>query len=212
MKIIGAGFARTGTASTQAALERLGIGPSVNMRPLVSAPDRASRWRAAQAGEPVDWAEMMQGYEATVGWPGCSFWEPLMYAFPDSKLILTLRDPEEWYESFRDTLLPLWKVGENGGASNVAPPFRPYFELVRLIAESTFDDRLDDAEHCMAVFEQHNKTVMETVPADRLLVYVVTDGWQPLCGFLGVEVPEGEPFPHVNDRESFRRGRMLPPS
>ncbi|MGH2865233.1 MAG: sulfotransferase, partial [Solirubrobacteraceae bacterium] len=34
------------------------------------------------------------------------------------------------------------------------------------------------------------------------LVWKVTDGWEPLCEFLGVEVPDG-PLPHANDRETF---------
>ncbi|XQJ30038.1 hypothetical protein NXY56_006116 [Leishmania guyanensis] len=36
------------------------------------------------------------------------------------------------------------------------------------------------------LFEQH---VKEVVPRDRLLVYRVGDGWQPLCDFLQVPVP-----------------------
>jgi hypothetical protein len=54
------------------------------------------------------------------------------------------------------------------------------------------------------VFNRHNEQVRRDVPADRLLVYEVREGWEPLCAFLGVPVPEGKPFPHVNDAAQFR--------
>jgi hypothetical protein len=47
--------------------------------------------------------------------------------------------------------------------------------------------------------------VVEHVPAERLLVYEVKEGWEPLCEFLGVEAPKDEPFPHLNDTDAFRR-------
>lgn len=51
-------------------------------------------------------------------------------------------------------------------------------------------------------FIEHNEEVKRTVPADKLLVFEVKQGWEPLCEFLGVPVPD-EPFPHVNDTQSF---------
>jgi hypothetical protein len=51
-------------------------------------------------------------------------------------------------------------------------------------------------------FEQHNESVRATVDPEKLLVYEVGQGWQPLCSFLDVDVPD-VPFPHVNDAENF---------
>jgi hypothetical protein len=62
---------------------------------------------------------------------------------------------------------------------------------------ATFDGQLLDKAHCLRVFQQHNERVRRTVPAGRLLVYRVQEGWEPLCRFLGVDVPD-EPFPHAN--------------
>jgi hypothetical protein len=59
----------------------------------------------------------------------------------------------------------------------------------------------------IAAFEKHVKEVKEFVPPERLLVYEVTQGWEPLCEFLGVEVPD-EPFPHRNDADEFRKIAM----
>ena len=42
------------------------------------------------------------------------------------------------------------------------------------------------------------------MPADRLLVFDVKQGWEPLCAFLGVLVPD-TPFPHVNDHMTLVR-------
>jgi Sulfotransferase domain len=62
-------------------------------------------------------------------------------------------------------------------------------------------------EQLVAEFNRHNEEVEATVPADRLLVWSVTEGWEPLCEFLGVPVP-AEPMPHANDRDTFL-GRVI---
>ena len=55
----------------------------------------------------------------------------------------------------------------------------------------------------MEIFEQHNQAVRDHVPAERLLEFQVTDGWEPLCKFLDVPVPD-TPFPHLNDSAEFQ--------
>lgn len=71
----------------------------------------------------------------------------------------------------------------------------------RIIARTGFPLGLDHAA-LKARFEAHNAAVRETVPADRLLVFEVKQGWAPLCEFLEVPVPEGV-FPRTNDRTEF---------
>ena len=67
MKIIGAGFGRTGTMSLKAALEELGYGPCYHMTEVFEHPDEhAPLWEAAARGEPIDWEELFAGYQATV--------------------------------------------------------------------------------------------------------------------------------------------------
>lgn len=63
-----------------------------------------------------------------------------------------------------------------------------------------------DREFALGVFRGHIEAVQAEVPAERLLVFEVGQGWDPLCRFLGVPVPDGEPFPHVNERAAFRAG------
>jgi len=75
----------------------------------------------------------------------------------------------------------------------------------KLVWEQTFDGRFEDRRYAMEVFERHNEEVKKHVPAERLLVYEVKEGWKPLCEFLGVEIPEEKPFPHLNDTEAFKQ-------
>ena len=84
MRVIGAGFGRTGTTSLKAALEELGFGPSYGLTEVFRNPKHAGVWEAARgpAGEEVDWEGFLGGYEVVVDWPACSFYEELMEAFP----------------------------------------------------------------------------------------------------------------------------------
>ncbi len=83
-----------------------------------------------------------------------------------------------------------------------------------VIWEGTFSGRFEDREYAIGVYERHIEEVRERVPAEKLLVYSVKQGWGPLCEFLGVEEPVGKPFPHLNDTKSFlgqvRRRFVLP--
>ncbi|MEV7979853.1 sulfotransferase [Streptomyces sp. NPDC086519] len=63
--------------------------------------------------------------------------------------------------------------------------------LVRRITTGTFGGRLDDREHVVAACTARNRRAREKAPADRLLGYEAAQGWQPLCAFLGVDVPDG---------------------
>jgi len=212
LEVIGAGFGRTGTLSLKLALERLGFGPCYHMLEIVEQPWRARDWAAAARGEPIDWDRVFAGYRATVDWPGAAFWRDLVDRYPDAKVILTVRDPARWYESAQRTIFRAM-ISRGGPASRLirslamsrGAPSREFVEAnQRLIGEGTFGGRVADRDHAMAVFETHNREVKDRVPAGRLLVMEIGSGWEPLCAFLGVPVPD-EPFPHVNDGDEFQR-------
>ncbi|KAA5838101.1 sulfotransferase family protein [Saccharopolyspora hirsuta] len=199
VQIIGAGFGRTGTASLKAALERLGFGPCYHMFEVIAQPERVHDWTRALDGEVSDWDTVLGGFASTVDWPGCTFWRELADFYPDAKVLLTVRDPQKWYDSVHSTIYQF--VQEEPGDDDFSSKLRPMVE--RMIWNGTFDGRFDDREHAIEVFEEHNAAVQAAVPADRLLTYQVGEGWQRLCDFLGVPVPE-EDFPHVNDAASIR--------
>ncbi len=62
------------------------------------------------------------------------------------------------------------------------------------------------SDAAIAAYELHNARVVADTPADRLLVYEVGSGWEPLCEFLGVAVPD-EPFPHTNTSEEWNANK-----
>jgi Sulfotransferase domain len=194
LRIIGAGFGRTGTLSLREALVRLGCGPCDHMRENFEHPERFALWdealRRKTAGEPIDWRPLLDGYRAIVDWPGAYFWRELTAAHPEAKVILTVRDPERWVDSIQSTIFTL----DDDELPAVARD---------IVFARTFGGRLTDRAHCLSVFAQHNQAVREAIAPERLLVFDVKQGWRPLCAFLGVPVPEDEPFPRVNDTAGF---------
>ncbi len=212
MKVIGVGFGRTGTASLKAALEQLGFGPCYHMLEVMAAPkQRAAQWMSVADGARPEWNEILDGYQATVDWPGTYFWRELVDAYPDAKVLLSVRDADKWYKSTANTIYrgPLPERSTNmqrlWSLIRVADPHMRHIRQLadKLIWSGTFDGRFADRDHAIDVFHRHIDEVKQYVPADRLLVYDVKQGWEPLCEFLDVAVPEGE-FPHLNDTEAFQ--------
>jgi hypothetical protein len=104
LEVIGAGYGRTGTLSLKSALETLGFGSCYHAVEFMSHPEHQARWQEAFQGNP-NWEEVFSGYRSTVDFPGTNFWRELVDAYPQAKVILTVRDPDEWYASMRETFL-----------------------------------------------------------------------------------------------------------
>lgn len=199
LEVIGAGFGRTGTLSLKLALERLGFGPCHHMLELFENPGQVALWEQVAQDGTVDWEEIYRGYRATVDWPGARFWRELTAHCPHAKVILTVRDPQRWYESAADTI---FRAG-SAPAPEADAAIRQMRRVThQLVWDGEFGGRAGDAKHAIKVFNEHNEAVRQAIPAHRLLVFEVSQGWGPLCGFLGVPVPD-EPFPRSNDREVF---------
>lgn len=205
IKVIGAGFGRTGTSSLKAALEMLGFGPCYHTREIVPFhPLRAKTWYQASRGRPVDWLTVFEGYQATVDWPACHFYQELMAVYPEARVILTVRDPDRWYQSALDTIYP---SAQSFSGWQWLFPITRYVPLMlhSVIWEGTFHGRFEDKAYALKIYNRHIEEVKRTVPPERLLVYQVSQGWEPLCRFLGVPAPVGQPFPHLNDTAQFQR-------
>lgn len=198
MEVIGAGFPRTGTMSLKSALETLGFGPCYHMREVLAAhpgTDHTSLWTNAARGMPIDWRALFQGYRATVDMPSAAFYRELLAVHPDARVLLSVRDPERWYASVRETLYALSKVRDPGTEA--------FTQMVdEVFWSGLLHGRFEDKAYAIGVYEQHIETVKRTVRPDRLLVFDVKEGWEPLCQFLGVPTP-AIAFPHVNDSEIF---------
>jgi Sulfotransferase domain len=131
----------------------------------------------------------------------CNFYEALAARYPGARVILTVRDPERWYESARQTIFP--RITRSIAKDQAALLARARMQR-KVVIEQAFGGDITDREHVLAVFRRHIEEVQRTVPPERLLVYDVAEGWDPLCNFLGQPVPD-ESFPHVNASDEFRR-------
>lgn len=214
MRLIGAGLPRTGTLTQKVALESLGFDPCYHWVNVIADLDQVGVWNRALDGE-GPWDEVFAGFQASVDWPGGYFWHELMDHYPDAKVLLSVRDAEKWEPSFRETI---WNMCFGGSVLNlvsraraqVDPQWDRYLQLVDRMfwgEQGTFAAGHETPTQMMEQFEAHNELVKASVPADRLLVWSVTEGWEPLCEFLEVPVPS-QPLPHVNDRETFL-GRVI---
>ena len=199
LSVIGAGFGRTGTMSLKLALEQLGFGPCHHMEEIFANPLHVVRWRAAIAGEKVDWNAVYDGYNATADWPGVSFTQELAAYYPDAKIILTLRPVESWWESYsRTILLNMQNLPEDTPA-----PIRDIIEMAtEVVGKKSFGSTIDDELAAKIAYSDHVEKITGLYGADRLLQFNVKDGWKPLCDFLEKPVPDGE-FPHSNRSAQF---------
>lgn len=209
IKVIGAGLPRTGTLTQKLALEQLGFTPCYHWVNVLADLNQVDVWNRALDGEAV-WDEVFAGQAATVDWPGGYFWRELMDVYPDAKVLLSVRDGEKWERSFRETIVGL-SHGEElmrllaSARGKVDPQWARYLELVDRMfwgPQGSFSDGWAEPAQLIEQMERHNEEVKRGVPADRLLVWEVGEGWEPLCEFLEVPVPEG-PLPHENDRDTF---------
>ena len=209
LKVIGAGYGRTGTLSLKAAFEELGFGKCYHMKELIMDPSPVNEWFNALNKKPTNWDLVFDGYHSAVDFPVCAYYKELMDKYPEAKVILTVRDPEKWYHSAVNTILNLSPPASMMLKLFLQAPFsKKRRNQIRLgmhndkLLNSTFPDK-NDQEKTIAVFNKHNEEVKKHVPADRLLVFEVKQGWEPLCTFLGVTVPD-TPFPRTNQKEDFR--------
>jgi hypothetical protein len=156
---------------------------------------------SATLGRP-DWETVFDGYTSAVDGPCAIYYRQIMETFPEAKIILTIRDSERWYQSTYDTLYQFAVKGKNLPEANSAQA-RLYRMTNTMIWNGLFGGRFPDKQYAIEVFRNRNADVVHSVDPDNLLVYDVRQGWEPLCAFLGVDVP-AEDFPHVNDSESMR--------
>ncbi|HYZ32771.1 MAG TPA: sulfotransferase [Crenalkalicoccus sp.] len=210
LQVIGPGFGRTGTASLKRALEMLGFAPCHHMEEAVTRPEQLPCWQAVAEGKAVDWHAVFAGFRAQVDWPGAACWRELAIAFPDAKVVLSVRPEESWWRSFEATVGMVMRMDLS---RLPAPPhMRDMLAAgTRIIEARSLGCRAEDREGVLAAYRRNTAEVQAEIPPARLLVYDVAEGWEPLCRFLGVPVPD-EPFPRVNTTEEFLERLKGPPA
>jgi hypothetical protein len=211
LQIIGTGQGRTGTSSLRLALEELGFGKCYHMYVLIQEhPEEIEYFEKAEHGEQVDWDKLFTGYKSAVDFPVIRYYKDIMTKYPDAKIIHTTRDAESWYESMRKTIF--WATQPSPGRMlkmmvrlPFSPMLRKQFRVLKfngMMIRKVFGNNLNDKAKVLEVFHQWNADVLNFIPKEKLLVYDVKSGWEPLCKFMNVPVPS-TPFPKVNSSEEF---------
>lgn len=200
LKVIGAGFGRTGTMSMKMALEQLGLGRCHHMEEVFENPETLQKWRAAVDTGEADWADLTAGYDCTVDWPSCHFWRQLYTANPGAKVILTTRPVDDWWESYSNTIMKFMQIALVEDVPAVA---RGGSEMcVEMIGRQTFGADYTNEAAGKAAFLKRIEDVKAAIPAADLLIHEVGAGWGPLCDFLALPVLDAS-FPQSNARDEF---------
>ena len=184
-----------------------------------------SFWLRAVRGDltDTDWRQFVRSERLSAGvdFPTALFWRDLVRLYPTAKVLLTDRDPVKWYQSVKTTILEITRIS-CGPLSRFNPAMllvklfmgkSGVMEVAQVVSEAEtalgpdfprgmFGAVEDGEEEAVRFFTAWKAQVVKEVPASRLLVWQVREGWGPLCHFLGLEVPE-EPFPSLNDTASM---------
>ena len=204
LKVIGAGPGRTGTMSLKHALEHLGYEPCHHMKTCFGSRQQTKWFLEAADGKTVDWNAVFNDFQAAVDWPAAAYYSELLATFPDAKVVFSYRHPEDWYQSVSATIFNV--------ASSIPAWVRILFphldRLAQMIEKTIWQHELggkfQDREHALHFFKQRLEQVKATVPKENLLVHAAADGWEPLCAFLGVDVPS-IPYPRLNESVKIKR-------
>jgi hypothetical protein len=199
LSVIGAGWGRTGTMSLKLALEQLGFGPCHHMIEVIRTPGQPDLWSRAFDGDAAARDEALEGFRSSVDWPSAAFWAELAERHPEAKVILSVRDPDKWFDSTQATIFHEETTPKADGGFGAPQGFAA---LIAKITEKGFAGRKNDPATAISAFKAHNDAVRAAIAPERLLVYEVSEGWAPLCAFLGVPVPDA-PFPKANTTEEF---------
>jgi len=217
--VIGAGLSRTGTLSTRMALQHLLGAPCYHGSvPVVEQIEHLQPWiDMFEAGklEPETAKRLLKGCKGGVDWPVFCWYKELTEIYPNAKVLLTVRDPHAWFHSQKfmsDTI--------HGLVADA--PYSWFFSLVgagkfaeNMRKRSLLGIRgkmnralLAGEEASVKFYEEHIEEVKTSVPPEKLLVFGVKEGWEPLCSFLGLPVPS-IPFPNINDRKAVQRLNLV---
>lgn len=212
MEVLVLGLCRTGTMSIKGALEQLGYQGIYHASAVFSTPGHADLWTAALKAKyegngteftRADFDRLLRNYSAVTDIPAACFAQELITMYPEAKIILSTRSVDSWYTSMMNTiwasqidpLRPVQRLFDN-----------PHFDSLSRMFENIFENYFygNFEKWGKRVFKEHNERVRLLAPKERFLEFQVNEGWEPLCKFLGKDIPETE-FPRVNDTKSWRK-------
>nr|XP_039273486.1 uncharacterized protein LOC120347534 [Styela clava] len=211
MKVLVVGFSKTGTKTMNSALRILGYS-------IYDYEDNFYYLRndwikiLTKGGTKEDFYRMYKNVDASMDIPVVIFWEEILEAFPDCKLIFMRRkDEEDWIKSWEKQAK---SVADNylmkllSCFSPTAYSIMQYSHHVGRIAFGARPHRWYEAYQGISPtvakkrYRDHNTSVLTRAPKDQVIEFTLSEGWDPLCKFLGKPIPEVE-FPHRNKGASL---------
>ncbi|KAL8672265.1 MAG: hypothetical protein Q9168_003266 [Polycauliona sp. 1 TL-2023] len=214
MRCLMLGLGRTGTNSIRQALKQLGFEETYHMQNAFNSPKDNELWMQAidakfNNGPPFGkekWDQLLGHCQAVTDYPSAMFGPELISTYPDAKIILNTRDVDRWYQyetahTTQQTIDWLYKDPVLYSLSFVDHMATSWAGMFYKMWE--IHTKNDFATHGKDAFAEHYQHIRDFVPAEKLLEWHVGEGWEPLCGFLGVKAPHC-PFPNTNDQGSFR--------
>ena len=212
MRVLILGAPRTGTTSLGKALAILGynvhnmsecFAHPENFHKLTQAIRQRQNHRSISKG---NLESIFSTYDAAQGLATVALADDLLAAYPDAKVILTVRDSESWIESWFGSVMcyhQRWHGWRHYVFILAGSALRAFQEFREAAIDSWSSGRPFDRVEQKTFFEEYCQHIKNAVLDDRLLVYEVKQGWHPLGEFLDVEVPEGVVFPHATAREEL---------
>lgn len=201
-KVLVVGMSRTGTSSMKKALEIIYSAPVYHMSVILNKPQHLKFWSDLAFGrfspQSVDWKQFFRGYVAVTDLPSAYFFQSISKDFPDAKIILSLRDEQEWVNSY----CRLMESGQRFRLFKFLPPLNrlwPFAEqMTRLVFGKLIvsEDGIDRSA-ILAGYLKHNENVRSFFAQENILEFDVRQGWEPLCKFLNTEIPAAS-FPFQN--------------
>ena len=206
MKVICAGIGKTGTKSITKALRHLGFTVFDWEEQTFYFIDH---WvDVFQNGAQPDVKRLYKDVDVLVDSPGNFFWEEILEAFPDSKVILSEREEDSWVKSLVNQLQVTAAVKYREFYRMLSPTTRKiYFVFYSYLNAALGTTNPRSTIVFRKRYREHNRRVKSLVPAEKLLLYNVKQGWKPLCDFLGCEVPT-VPFPHENIKGAIAKDSL----
>ncbi|XP_078494133.1 uncharacterized protein LOC144749616 [Ciona intestinalis] len=198
MKIILASFPKNGTKSMNEAFQTLGYNVYDWFEHFWY---HGNDWAKIldEGGSIEDFRRMYEDIDVVTDTPACLFWQQILEAFPNAKVIISTRNEEKWFLSFQNQL----NATSSSFKLNLIQSFS-YSEILSCGSSKMLPwQKWDTSPTVMKnLYRQHNFYVTQKVPADQLLVFDLKDGWAPLCKFLCKEIPD-KPFPFNNKSASL---------
>lgn len=219
--LIGVGLPRTGTSSLKIAFEKLLGGQCYHMTSFImeGTDFDQEHWTKALRGQTKsqDWIDFFKKRDciSCVDFPPAYFFKEIFQAIPNAKVVLSIRNPDTWHESVEESVMRTQRILRSFPASLVVGQKPGMTERLNTayamsttppqgFSHSLFGSIEAGKQESRKFYDKWTEEVKKVVPKSQLLEFEVKQGWEPLCGFLGLPVPD-QPFPRANDRETMAK-------